>query len=77
MNKGKKHPYKEAKLVHGKRAYIEFYTYSAAVGTLIRKRIFCLAKFKTVTMIERWANNIIPGLNKGFENGCHFKVSET
>ncbi|RDB07784.1 hypothetical protein DVG78_01645 [Runella aurantiaca] len=73
LNKGKKHPYKEAKLVHGKRAYIEFYAFSESLQFLIRKRIFCPAKFKTVAMIERWANNILPELNKGLEDRFHFK----
>lgn len=71
---GKKHPYKEAKLVHGKRAYIEFYAFSDSTGTLIRKRMFCPAKFKTVAMVERWANTIIPQLNKALEDGFYFRT---
>jgi integrase len=77
MSQGKKHPYKEAKLVHGKRAYVEFYAFSEKSQKLERKRIFCPAKFKTVAMIERWANNVIPELNKGLEDGFHFKAQET
>lgn len=73
LNKGRKYPYKEAKLVHGKRAYIEFYAFSESLQALKRKTIFCPAKFKTVAMIERWANNILPELNRGLENGFHFK----
>lgn len=71
---GKKHPYKEAKLVHGKRAYIEFYAFSDSTSTLTRKRLFCPAKFKTVSMIERWANNLIPQINTALEAGFHFKT---
>ena len=74
LNIGKKHPYKEAKLVHGKRAYIEFYAYCESSDALKRKRIFCPAKFKTVAMVERWANNYIPQLNTALEQGYHFKA---
>ncbi|AYQ31986.1 tyrosine-type recombinase/integrase [Runella sp. SP2] len=74
MSQGKKHPYKEAKLVHGKRAYIEFYAFSDSTKSLVRKRIFCPAKYKTPQMIERWANDWIPQINKGLEDGFYFKV---
>lgn len=76
MRQGKKHPYKEAKLVHGKRAYIEFYAFSESLGSLTRKRVFCPAKYKTVSMIERWANTILPELNKALEEGFYFKSTE-
>ncbi|MFN8349432.1 MAG: phage integrase SAM-like domain-containing protein [Spirosomataceae bacterium] len=75
LSQGKKHPYKEAKLVHGKRAYIEFYAFSDCAGTLIRKRLFCPAKYKTPAMVERWANDYIPQINQALENGLHFKSS--
>lgn len=77
LNKGKKNPYKEAKLVHGKRAYIEFYAFSDSANTLIRKRVFCPAKFKAVPMVERWANNLLPQINKALEDGYYFKVPDT
>jgi integrase len=73
MSQGKKHPYKEAKLVHGKRAYIEFYAYSDSTQTLLRKRIFCPAKYKTAAMVERWANDMLPQINRALEDGFYFK----